>query len=176
MARYYIRFKHTDTGLLPSFIYFKKSFDLSDVASPPVITELVSAGAGGTYYFDYAPTFDIVYEIDGGASVAEVTIRYQSDTIGPADTWVDEPTSQVASDVWTDSNGYADGTRGAALTRLAHIEEGRWKIFTTGGDANRLVLYDADGSTVLQKWDLKDSAGAPTSTTVFERIPVNTVP
>lgn len=176
MARYYLRFRHSDTGLTPSFIYFKKSLDLTDVGSPPAINALVYAGAGGTYYFDYSPTFDIVYEIDGGASISDVNIRYISDSIGPSDVWVDEPTSQVVTDVWSDSSGYLSGEKGHMLTRLAHIEEGRWKIFTTGPDTNRLVLYEADGTTVLQKWDLKDSAGAGTSTTVFERVPVNPVP
>lgn len=176
MARYFIRFTHADTGLLPSFIYFKNAYDLSDVMSPPGINEIVAAGAGGTYYFDYSPTFDIVYEIDGGVAVLDVHDRYISDTISPRDTWLDEPVSQVVTDVWSDNNAYTAGDKGAQLTRLAHIEEGHWKIFTVGPDANRLVLYDADGTTVLQKWDLKDSAGVASTTTIYERVPVNTVP
>jgi len=55
---------------------------------------------------------------------------------------------------------------------LAKVEQGRWKIFTTGPDANRLVLYDLDGTTVLKKFDLKDSSGSATTTSVFERVPV----
>ena len=176
MARYFLRFAHVDTGLLPTFIYFKKALDLTDVGSPPTINELVAAGAGGTYYYDYSPSFDIVFEVDGTASVADPDDRYISDTISPRDVYIDEPTSQVAADVWADVSGYPDGSKGGMLARLAHIEEGRWKIFTIGPDANRLVLYDSDGSTVLQKWDLKDSAGAATSTSVFERVPVNPVP
>lgn len=176
MARYFLRWDHVDTGLLPEFLYFKKAEDLSDVLSPPSINELVASGGGGTYYFDYSPTFDIVYEVDGTASVTNSANRYIADTIGPRDVYVDEPSSQIRVDVWGDEDGYADSTKGANLIRLAHIEEGRWKIFTTGADANRLVLYDIDGSTVIQKWDLKDSTGAATSTDIFERVPVNTVP
>jgi hypothetical protein len=62
------------------------------------------------------------------------------------------------------------------LTQLRRLGEGHWKIFTSGPDANRMVLYSADGSTVLQKWDLKDQSGNPTVANVFERIPVTSIP
>lgn len=58
------------------------------------------------------------------------------------------------------------------VDEIKQVEEGRWKIFTTGGDANRLVFYQADGVTVLKKFDLKDSSGNPTTTNIFERVPV----
>lgn len=59
----------------------------------------------------------------------------------------------------------------ADVSEMLQIEEGRWKIHTTGPDANRLVFYEADGTTVLKKFDLKDSSGNPTTTSVFERVP-----
>lgn len=55
---------------------------------------------------------------------------------------------------------------------LITIEQGRWKIHTTGPDANRLVLYQLDGTTVLKKFDLKDSSGVATTEDPFERVPV----
>src|SRR5574343_81308 len=55
---------------------------------------------------------------------------------------------------------------------LQKYEEGRWKIHTTGGDANRLVLYDTDNTTPLLKFDLKDSTGGATFAEPFERLPV----
>jgi hypothetical protein len=61
--------------------------------------------------------------------------------------------------------------------RMRQVQEGRWKIHTTGPDANRLVLYAADGTTAIQKWDLKDSAGAATAgVDVFERVPTEPIP
>jgi hypothetical protein len=49
---------------------------------------------------------------------------------------------------------------------------GKWQIFDTGPDANRLVLYKTDGVTVLKKFDLQDVGGIPTTTNPFIRIPV----
>lgn len=60
----------------------------------------------------------------------------------------------------------------AAVNLLKKYEEGRWKIHATGGDVNRLVLYDTDNTTPLLKFDLKDSAGAATVNDPFERVPV----
>lgn len=107
MARYFLRFRHSDTGLTPTFTFFKKASDLT-VVTPPAIGE---AGFG-TYYFDYTPTFDIVFEADGGASIPTEEVRYISDTISPKDTYVDEPTSQVKDDVWNDATNRALGTKG----------------------------------------------------------------
>lgn len=60
---------------------------------------------------------------------------------------------------------------------LRRLMEGRWKIYDTGPDINRLVLYSSDGSTVLQKWDLKNaSGGATTGPDIFERVPTVTIP
>jgi hypothetical protein len=56
------------------------------------------------------------------------------------------------------------------VTTLQKIETGRWKIHTSGLDANRIVLYEVDGVTPLYKFDLKDSAGAATFNSPFERV------
>lgn len=49
---------------------------------------------------------------------------------------------------------------------------GKWKIFTTGPDTNRLVLYRPDGTTVLKKFDLKKIDGTAGYDDPFARIPV----
>lgn len=107
MARYFLRFRHSDTGLTPTFTFFKKASDLTAQAAPS-ISELGS----GTYYFDYAPLFDVIWEVDGGASIPTEEVRYISDTIGPRDGYVDEPTSQVKDDVWNDAVNRSVGTKG----------------------------------------------------------------
>lgn len=48
---------------------------------------------------------------------------------------------------------------------------GRWKIHSSGPDANRLVVYDDDGVTPLRKYDLKDIDGNAAFRSVFERTP-----
>ena len=58
------------------------------------------------------------------------------------------------------------------VSLLQKYEEGRWKIHVTGGDANRLVLYDTDDVTPILKFDLKDSGGSATFVNPFERVPV----
>ena len=68
------------TGLSPSITTFKKVSDGSDVGSPPAITET----GGGWYKFTYAPAFDIVLVIDGGATLDD-SERYASGKITPED-------------------------------------------------------------------------------------------
>jgi len=66
---------------------------------------------------------------------------------------------------------------GAEARDLRRIAEGRWAMFTSGPDANRLVLYDNDGVTPIQKWDLKDDTGTPTTgPSIFERVPTEPIP
>lgn len=108
MARYFLKFRHSDTGLTPTFTTFKKVSDLS-VVTPP--TPVVEVGFG-EYYFDYVPTFDITFEVDGGASIPTEEVRYIADTISPRDIYLDEPISQVKDDVWNDTVDRAVSTKG----------------------------------------------------------------
>jgi hypothetical protein len=81
----------------------------------------------------------------------------------------------------TDTNTIKTTTSATALdvtdiktktTAINAATFGKWQIFTTGIDANRLVMYAADGVTVLKKFDLKDSAGVATSSSPFSRLPL----
>jgi hypothetical protein len=61
------------------------------------------------------------------------------------------------------------GTLAAAspkIDAIHQISRGKWKIQGT-----QLLLYEADGTTVLQAFDLKDDAGNPSSARIFERDP-----
>ncbi len=49
---------------------------------------------------------------------------------------------------------------------------GKWEIKTAGPDANRIIYYQPDGTTVLAKFDLLDSNGDPTTLNPFLRDPV----
>lgn len=57
------------------------------------------------------------------------------------------------------------------IATIKKVIANRMKIFVTGGDANKMVVYEDDETTVFKKFGLKDSAGAPTSTNPFERDP-----
>lgn len=132
------------TGLTPTFNVYRTDTNTDLSGSAPIITEI-----GTTGFYQFTPTFAdpdrmIIYSVDGGATAAP---RYYTRIMRPED-W-------IADDI-------------AIL--LKHME-GRWKIHTSGLDANRLVVYDEDGTTPLIKFDLKDNVGAPTSIDPFERVP-----
>lgn len=58
------------------------------------------------------------------------------------------------------------------IDTLMQIEVGKWEIVTTGPDANRLIFYDTDGTTVLYKFDLFNSIGAASVLNPYKRVPV----
>jgi len=61
---------------------------------------------------------------------------------------------------------------GQQLTRARAVNEGSWKIFTTGPDMNKMVFYDLAGA-VLFKQALSGSTGTPTTNSPFERNPTS---
>jgi len=83
---------------------------------------------------------------------------------------IDSDIANLDSDVATVGSNVT--TILTAVQLLKKYEEGRWKIHITGGDANRLVLYDTDNTTPLLKFDLKDGTGTATFAEPFERLPV----
>lgn len=144
MARYFLKFRHSDTGLTPTFTQFKKVADLTNVL--PVPTPVVEVGFG-EYYFDYVPTFDITFEVDGGASIPTEEVRYIADTISPRDIYLDEPISQVKDDVWNDTVNRAASTKGE------YVE-------TIGLPADNSAQATLFGKTLLYKESVRgDSAG-----------------
>lgn len=48
------------------------------------------------------------------------------------------------------------------------LTAGRWKIDTA---TNTFIIYGSDGVTPLRTFDLKDSAGSATSSSIYERVP-----
>lgn len=125
MARYFLRFRHSDTGLTPTFTMFKKASDLSNVGAPSVVEV-----AFGLYYFDFVPTFDILFEVDGGASIPTEEVRYVSDTIGPKDAYVDETLSGVRTAI--------KGGDNRDLTQMAGSG------FVTGTDSLKVISDNVD--------------------------------
>lgn len=153
MARYYLRFRQSDTGLAPIFTYFKAVSDHSDVGSPPAINEL----SNGTYYFDYTPTFPITYLVDADdAGIVDETIRYIAGVIRPEDIYLDEPISQVKTDVWEDTTAYADGEKGKRVDDIGAAAD----------DSTDATLF---GRGILHKESVRgDTAGTSDGNNVEE--------
>lgn len=76
-----------------------------------------------------------------------------------------------ASNAEAAANAAASDAALASARALSCLKLGanRLKIDTV---ANTCTLYDDDDTTPLFVWNLKDAAGAPTATAIFERIPV----
>ena len=94
MARYFLRFRHSDTGLTPTFNFFKRASDLATISPPPV-----GEVGFGTYYFDYSPVADVTFEVDGGSSIPTEEVRYIADTISARDGFFDQPVSTLAGNI-----------------------------------------------------------------------------
>jgi len=190
MAIYTISFRNTDTGLAGTLTFpiFQKLSDGSAPTNPaPAFMEI----GAGLYKFTYVAAEEVVFQVDGGASIP-ATNRFVSGVLSPVDTNLDTAVSSRAPAATAVSTVDLTPSRAARLdnldatvssrgdqvtaTQLRRLMEGRWKIFTTGPDSNKLVLYSNDGSTVLQKWDLKDNLGSPTSVNIFERVPETPIP
>lgn len=132
------------TGAAGALSFSAYKDDLGTNLSAPAITEV----GGGLYRF--TPTFPaspdraVAYVLDTGGNLP----AYLSEFMRPED-W------------YTDS-----------ILDLFDGLLGKWVIFNSGPDANRLVLYRADGVTVWRKFELKDVGGSPTVSAIFQRVPV----
>jgi hypothetical protein len=169
VARYFLRFRHSDTGLTPVFTggtFFKKASDLTPVTPPPI-----AEVGNGTYYFDYSPTFDIVFEVDGGASIPTEEVRYIADTISPKDSFVDEPTSQVKDDVLNAalSGHQTAGSVGRFINDIFRLLKNKAHI---NASTKQLEIYDDAGSSIVFTMDLKDENGVASATRIFRRLPL----
>jgi hypothetical protein len=177
MARYFLRYRHSDNALVPVFTYFKKVADLSDVTPQPGINGPVQSD--GSYYFDYIPAFDICFEADGGASITDIEIRYISETIGPGDTYIDEPVSQVKDDVWDDAVNRATGSKGDFVEHIG-INTDAVDAATVFGKiykARDVVLGGTGfGGTGIDVKTTYDRIGAPVGASISADIAVIPVP
>lgn len=128
-------------GQTPVFLSYMDSDGTA--ITPPSIVQL----SGGVYKFTpvFAANQSIVYVIDTGAGN---TPRYYTRYLRPED--------------WTIEDD---------ISYLKDYGSGKWEIFNSGINNNKLILYKADGVTVLRKFGLYDAAGLPTTTNPFKRIP-----
>jgi len=146
--RYYVSFRNSDTGLTPSFVYYKRTDTHANVLPQPLFTELL----GGTYYFDVPFTLssdpDLIFQIDGGFSIPTEEVRYSTGMASSKDLFIDEPISQVKDDVWNDSTNRVGGTKGE------YVE-------TIGLPADNSAQATLFGKALLHKESIRgDTAGS----------------
>lgn len=167
-ARYFVNFRKSDTGLTPTFVYFKNASTLATV-TPPTINEL----SDGRYYFDWTFTTksdpDIVFQIDGGVSIPTEEVRFVNGQLSPRDRFIDEPISQVVTDVWTDNTAYAAGQKGKRVDDIGAAAD----TSSTASLFGKSLLYKeavrgdsagaSDGNNVKQVYD---RVGAPVAASI----------
>jgi hypothetical protein len=134
-----------------SFLTYKDDLG-ANVFPLPTITEIGGGWYGFSPTFPVSPLRAVVYTVDTGANGNPAKVgRYMRPEDYNADGIPDLQTM---------------------LTQLRDFTEGKWQIVTSGADANRLVVYAADGVTVLKKFDLLDANNLPTAVNPFKRSPV----
>lgn len=175
--KYFINFG-SQTGLTPTWVYYRRTDTMADVTPHPTITAL----GNGVYYFtktwelsqvDFGFVRDpeIFYMIDGGAAVTDPAMRY---VIGVLET----EKVYEAFEVWSDENNWKvpDGeggevayNQGALVQSIGHFADNEYQrsvfgrirnaiidikggdyegIFTTGGN-NIKQVYDRIGDPTL---------------------------
>lgn len=164
-------------GLTPTFLSYTD--DLGAGLTPPAISEI----GGGAYKF--TPAFNasrgIVYVIATGGNPT-----YACKFMRPED-YTDDivvDLEGVATDLGTavgtlsTINTNLDTAVGtlsaipASIQTLRDIQLGKWEIVTAGADANRMIIYAVDGTTVVQKFNLYDRNGVPSAVNPFRREPI----
>lgn len=109
-TRYFVKFHHSNTGLSPTFVFYKRADTLADLSQPSI-----SAVGSGIYYFPvtFSATTDpdVVFQVDGGSGITDEAVRYVSDVISPRNYCLDEAVTTAVSDV--------KGTSSVSLTDVS---------------------------------------------------------
>ena len=115
------------TGLCPEIDIYKKVSDNSDVASPPVVSEI----GGGFYRFTATPAEALVVRMNGGASLANAD-RYKVMQItandGALDAAITSRSTLTAQQVWE----YATRTLSSFGTLAADVWSSVTRTLTAG--------------------------------------------
>lgn len=133
------------TGGAGGMSFERYSDDTGSALSAPAITEIGNGLYKFTPTFPASPARGTVYVLNTGTN--RVPQRYWA-YLRPED-WSGDDVPPVLKKVLTN----------------------RSKIFSSGPEANRLVVYDDDGTTVLFRFDLKDQLGVASPINPFEKLP-----
>lgn len=123
----------------------------------------VGTPVGASVVADIASVKSDTSGLSSGISGVSTSVSNLSTKVGiPAGVSVSDDIAAIQS---TTSGLSASGPK---IDVLHQIAVGRWKVQGT-----QLLLYNADGTTVLEAFDLKDDAGDPSNIRIFERVPVD---
>jgi hypothetical protein len=143
--RYFVNFRHSDTGLTPVFTYFKKASDLTNQAAPGSIVEV----GNGRYYFDrdmVVNNYDVVWELDGGASIPTEEIRYISGSCSPNDDFVTLLGNDITNST-TAVNAHTDSVA-STLTTTINAVTTNVNAHTDANDATLTATIGGVGTSV----------------------------
>lgn len=146
MSKFYgIRFGNTKasaySGLSPTFTVFNWNGVTAIIPSPLVIE---NPSGSGMYGFTCAPTFAIIFEIDGGATVPS-TFRYLYGVLDPIQAVDQQMTYLIGIGSTLDNIGFTASDPSTVLGFLRRNQEfeegdatfvkssGTWQILTRGG-------------------------------------------
>jgi hypothetical protein len=90
---------------------------------------------------------------------------------GAGDSFNADSMTQITNSIWDEpeASHVAADTIGLAISRLRKWRTNREKVNAV---TNRLELYDDNGTSIIQQFDLTDSDGNPTSVAIYERVSV----
>ena len=160
------------TGLSPTI----RVWEVDSGGDTLVITDAPMTEVGdGFYKYDFAaydPLKCYLFRTDGGV-ILPASERYQraSNRNGSEEVWAAQTTDH------NDAGSFGEAINDininvsaaiAVLDVLLKYESNRTRVDTV---ANTLTIYDDDGTTVLQVFDLYDENGASSSECVYERVP-----
>lgn len=121
----------------------------------------VSEVSGGTGIYRaeicFSASFSgsLVWDAPETSSTIFATEEYNFLNVNPAVNDIDTRTTTMATQLTNVSS---------SVDKIQQIQEGRWRI--TG---NQMIIFAPDNSTELFRFDLFDSSGSPTNTSVFDR-------
>lgn len=167
------------TGLSPTI----RIWDVTNLTNTLIITDdpMVEVG-DGFYIYNFAaydPTRDYLFRTDGGA-ILSIAERYQkaSNRNSAGEVWEAQTTDFINTGTFgLQSNQIAADTNQIninvvtalnVLDLLLKYQTNRTKVDPV---TSTLTIYDDDGTTVIQVFDLLDETQQPSVDKVFERVP-----
>lgn len=144
---------------IPNLAFSKFLWINGSSANAALVSVSEDSVTGGVYYLNYTPTVTGTHYIN----------LFSSTAIFDANYYVLSGVAEVAQSVWGYSisgSAVTAGSMGQALSSSWQIQTGKWEMVS-----NQLKLYDKDGITILQTFNLFDLANAPSLTGVVKRVP-----
>jgi len=109
------------------------------------------------------------YNVIVSATVGGVAVKSRIGTFTLDSKRIDDLNDLSQSDILSDAtpiSGVDFATVTLSVAMIKKIQTNKWKILN-----NQLIIYDDNGTDIIAVFDLKDSAGNPSESNVYERDP-----